>query len=296
MPLPISKRQVELLGKRLAAGDAAPEDTELLHRVLEAYAEALRTTRSRVVARTGASATSRVKNTGTIREKLRRNDGRGLSTIQDLAGARVVLDGGRAEQDSTVSQLVDEFETSDRPVKVVDRRSDPRSGYRAVHLVVSVDGLPVEIQLRTDLQHRWAELFEKLADEFGRGIRYGQPPELLLPLPAEAAAALSPVFPQLDMPASLEELMTQHALAVSDTIDLFETEERRIGGKPAVSKDLAIAPDLRLEELRSGIHHTIEQFGAALPVLSRLRQRRREEARRPSASDPAFVDPGPDLK
>jgi hypothetical protein len=37
------------------------------------------------------------------------------------------------------------------------------------------DGFPVEIQVRTRLQHEWAELFEKLADQLGRGIRYGEP-------------------------------------------------------------------------------------------------------------------------
>ena len=40
-------------------------------------------------------------------------------------------------------------------------------------------GIPVEIQVRTRWQHEWAELFEKLADRVGRGIRYGDAPRRL---------------------------------------------------------------------------------------------------------------------
>ncbi|NLE78018.1 MAG: hypothetical protein GX610_00275, partial [Rhodococcus sp.] len=50
---------------------------------------------------------------------------------------------------------------------------DPRFGYRAVHLEVSVFGVQAEIQVRTGLQHLWAESMERLADRFGRGLRYG---------------------------------------------------------------------------------------------------------------------------
>lgn len=41
--------------------------------------------------------------------------------------------------------------------------------------MVSAGRRPVEIQLRTARQHQWAELFEKLADKWGRAIRYGGP-------------------------------------------------------------------------------------------------------------------------
>lgn len=85
------------------------------------------------------------------------------------------MDGSdRRAQDSLVARLSNLFEDSARPVKQVDRRADPRSGYRAVHLIVHVDDVPVEIQVRTELQHEWAEFFEKLADHLGRGIRYGE--------------------------------------------------------------------------------------------------------------------------
>src|SRR6185312_32792 len=43
--------------------------------------------------------------------------------------------------------------------------------------IVFIRSLQVEIQVRTQLQHQWAELYEKLADKIGRGIRYGEAPE-----------------------------------------------------------------------------------------------------------------------
>jgi ppGpp synthetase/RelA/SpoT-type nucleotidyltranferase len=47
---------------------------------------------------------------------------------------------------------------------------DPRAGYRAVHVITKTDGIPVEVQFRTDLQNKWAQVFERLADECGRQI------------------------------------------------------------------------------------------------------------------------------
>ena len=39
-----------------------------------------------------------------------------------------------------------------------------------------MDGITIEVQVRTTLQHVWAEMMERLADRLGRQIRYGLPP------------------------------------------------------------------------------------------------------------------------
>jgi hypothetical protein len=62
--------------------------------------------------------------------------------------------------------------------RLIDRRADPRYGYRAVHLIVRIDQMPLEIQIRTQMQDTWANIVERLADRWGRGIRYGQDPEV----------------------------------------------------------------------------------------------------------------------
>lgn len=120
----------------------------------------------------GIEATARLKTTNTIIEKLRRERTR-LSEMQDIAGLRIVRDIGLVEQDQLVAGIVGLFPQA----KVVDRRKRPSHGYRAVHVVATVDRYIVEIQVRTGMQDLWAQALERLADRAGREIRYGGIPE-----------------------------------------------------------------------------------------------------------------------
>jgi hypothetical protein len=117
--------------------------------------------------------TSRTKTTGTLVEKLQRNRGMALSRMQDIAGVRLVVEMNRSEQDELVDLIVDLFPGADK----IDRRQEPSHGYRAVHVVVEIDQRFAEIQIRTVLQDLWAQLTERLADVWGRGIRYGELPD-----------------------------------------------------------------------------------------------------------------------
>jgi ppGpp synthetase/RelA/SpoT-type nucleotidyltranferase len=76
------------------------------------------------------------------------------------------------EQDTIVSKIVETFSIT----KVIDRRKHPTHGYRAVHVIATLDERHIEIQVRTHLQDLWAQAVERLADEAGREIRYGGPP------------------------------------------------------------------------------------------------------------------------
>ncbi|MFD7464078.1 nucleotidyltransferase family protein [Streptomyces tendae] len=174
MALPSSKSQIERLGRRLV-DQPRPSQVDLddLADLLGAYDEALAGA-SNEVRDLGYAPTGRLKNTGTILEKLRRHGGTWLKSIQDLAGLRVVIDGGLPAQDQVVEEVMLRFAGCPKAPKLIDRREDPRQGYRAVHVIVYPDGIPVEVQVRTYLQHAWAEVFEKLADLVGREIRYGE--------------------------------------------------------------------------------------------------------------------------
>jgi ppGpp synthetase/RelA/SpoT-type nucleotidyltranferase len=162
MPLPFSKSQVERLGERLIAS-VPPEqaDMDQLHELLLAYDAVLTQCVALVRNGLGEEVTPRLKNTGTILEKLNRHGGSWLKSIQDLAGMRIVRDFNRTAQNELVNQIAKLFADGSRPPKVVDRRREPSNGYRAVHVIVYRDGMPVEIQVRTRWQHAWADLFEK---------------------------------------------------------------------------------------------------------------------------------------
>jgi hypothetical protein len=95
-----------------------------------------------------------------------------LSQLQDIAGCRVVVPSA-VRQEQVLSRLTNRFPGS----RIVDRRVQPSHGYRAIHLIVAVDGMLVEVQLRTALQHAWAELSEKTADMLDPAIKYGGGPE-----------------------------------------------------------------------------------------------------------------------
>lgn len=68
------------------------------------------------------------------------------------------------------------FPADPREPEYKDRRAEPSHGYRAVHVLVCVDGVRIEIQIRTLAQHMWANMMERLADRLGRQIRYGGAP------------------------------------------------------------------------------------------------------------------------
>lgn len=175
MPLPVSKSALDRLGVRLAAGDSvSEEDLVGLAQVVDAYQDVLNGVKRRLSG-LGFSATTRMKTTGTLVDKLRRESAR-LSQVQDLAGARIVVP-DRITQDEATDKIRAAFEAAGCPCKIIDRRGRPSHGYRAVHVVTQVDKVPVEIQVRTDLQDSWAQLVERLADMWGRGIRYGEEPE-----------------------------------------------------------------------------------------------------------------------
>mgnify|MGYP003426806232 FL=1 len=169
MPLPVSRSALDALGRRLRQGEVTDADWLLLHAVLDSYQRALDEVQATLAA-LGYASTSRVKSTGTLIDKL--NRGTSFKSVQDVAGVRIVIDGGCSEQDEVVDAIVREFGASSR---VVDRRANPTHGYRAVHVIVRRDELPVEIQVRTTPQDSWAQTIERLADRGGRGIRYGEP-------------------------------------------------------------------------------------------------------------------------
>ncbi|RSS99994.1 hypothetical protein [Streptomyces sp. WAC05950] len=183
----MSKSAVQKLGKRLElAGAVSEEDLTLLEDLLIDYDELLTAARGVIdelcdILEWQLGVTHRLKTTDTLIQKLQRAKERGASTnlarIQDIAGIRVSGRITLAEQDLLREMIIERFERQGHTCSFKDRREDPVVGYRAVHVIVSIDGRYVEVQVRTLGQDLWANVFERIADIFGRGIRYGEPPE-----------------------------------------------------------------------------------------------------------------------
>jgi ppGpp synthetase/RelA/SpoT-type nucleotidyltranferase len=114
------------------------------------------------------SLTSRVKTRDTLIQKLQRETTK-LAQVQDVAGARYVVEGGHLAQDLVVAELKRGFDV----IRDYDRRESPMFGYRAVHVVIRFRDCLIEVQVRTRLQHAWAEANERIADLWGRDLRYG---------------------------------------------------------------------------------------------------------------------------
>lgn len=168
----ITKSAADKLGDRIRKQGLSEEDLRLLQRFRLDYDAALAEVERVLRDQLGLDPTSRTKSVNTIVEKLGREKTR-LSSMQDVVGVRVVREMTLDEQDSLVTQICERFDEN----RVDDRRATPTHGYRAVHVIVTISGFPVEIQVRTERQHLWAEFFEKLADRWGRQIRYGEPPD-----------------------------------------------------------------------------------------------------------------------
>lgn len=119
---------------------------------------------------------SRAKIEDTLVEKLQRHPNWKLDAIQDIAGVRVDADLHLGEQTTLAREIASHFGADESAI--YDLRDGSHAGYRAVHVRLRRPAGRVEIQVRTILQSLWANLYEKLADDVGRGIRYGEPVEL----------------------------------------------------------------------------------------------------------------------
>lgn len=168
-----SKSQIDKLGEQLRKQDVPDERSiQLLQQVRAEYIAPMAQVESVLRNELGLHPTSRIKTINTIIEKLKREKTR-LSRMQDIAGLRVSAVTNLIEQDEVVARIRRIFTDS----RVVDRREAPSHGYRAVHVIVPIDELSVEIQVRTRDQDLWAQSFERLADFIGRDVRYGGRPE-----------------------------------------------------------------------------------------------------------------------
>jgi ppGpp synthetase/RelA/SpoT-type nucleotidyltranferase len=117
-----------------------------------------------------------------VREKSR------LARIQDIAGTRIVVP-TLAEQDAVLTAALAQF-GSDASVVKDTRKDGDALGYRALHVVVQMDGRLAEIQIRTATQASWAQIVEILDEQGKTDLKHGNGPAETLEWLRQASDAL----------------------------------------------------------------------------------------------------------
>ncbi len=166
----ISNSEVNRLGDGLREAAKRKEalNVEALEEYRLSYWEATQEVARKLGVNVNFSFTLRTKSTESIVAKLIRQPKTRLSQIQDIVGFRYVASDLQSQDD-----LCEAIKFVFSSAKIVDRRTLPQYGYRAVHLIVTEANRKIEIQVRTLFQHLWAQYSEALADRVGHELKYG---------------------------------------------------------------------------------------------------------------------------
>lgn len=183
-----SKKQVDRAGAILVSQlDASPQQVASALEVignwraghafpLNTFQMGLRKRAQRVMPT--ALVAQRLKRLPTMVDKLRRMPKTPLSRFQDIGGCRAVVK--TISQLQTLKAMYRRSKMKHELVRERDYISAPRaSGYRCVHLVYKYvgrdgdgfDGLQIEIQLRTQVQHAWATAVETVGTLLDQSLK-----------------------------------------------------------------------------------------------------------------------------
>ncbi len=174
-----NKSKVDNAGHILTDMGATPEDIEnaltILNNWRSSHGYPMNTFQARLrqkakIVDSNALVVQRLKRVPSIIKKLKRDQTKtmSLSQMQDIAGCRVVL-----SNIEKVNQLVEIYKKSrglkHKRIREKDYIKNPKKdGYRGIHLVYryrsdkikTYDGLLIEIQIRSKIQHAWATAIE----------------------------------------------------------------------------------------------------------------------------------------
>jgi putative GTP pyrophosphokinase len=203
-----------------------------------------------------ALVAQRLKRTPSIILKLQRFDGMQLARMQDIGGLRAVLAtiGKTRKLESAYRnakfkhQLVSSKNYIDEPKE---------DGYRSIHLIYryandgapAYNGLSLELQLRTRLQHAWATAVETMGTFLGQALKSGQGEGQWRSFFAKASAAIAVVEKTAPVPGF-------EGRSVHDVFSEVARAERELRVLEKL-EGFAIAADQITTEQGQGAYHLI---------------------------------------
>lgn len=233
-----SKGAINRAGDALRAGKLGPGQSDILESWRMSHRDVINSFQSLLRARAknlDVQVAQRLKRRSTIIDKLSRHDGMQLARMDDVAGCRLIFPDIKA---------LHEFRSKLHHAKIKHIRKNEKSkydyiespsdrGYRGIHDIYEhkskskkgnpkCDGLLIEIQYRTNVQHAWATAVEVVTEvtenqpKFDRGDR--RYIELFRLSSEMLARAIEGIPPRLFPDKSNKELYAE-----------FETLNREIG-------------------------------------------------------------------
>ncbi len=189
-----SKNRIQSAGKRIKDGTETDEDWGVLQNWRDSHAYVLtmfRITLDRNRPKIGGKSVllvQRLKRKKTIIDKLKTGRATNLATMHDMAGCRLIF----SNMNGLRSYRKKLHKASFKHQRVKDEKYDyianpKNTGYRGIHDVYkyyseskkggNFNGLQIEVQFRTQVQHAWAtaveisELLYKTRVKFDRGMQ-----------------------------------------------------------------------------------------------------------------------------
>ena len=182
-----SKTKVSRAGSILISSNATPDEyssaLELLNHWRACHAYPINTFQATLRDRLkriniNALVAQRLKRTPSILRKLERNPGMQMARMQDIGGLRAVVNS--ISEVNKIHKLYGDLNLTHEKYGEDDYIKSPKnSGYRSLHLIYKYknpanpiyDGLCVELQIRTKLQHAWATAVETIGTYLDQSLK-----------------------------------------------------------------------------------------------------------------------------
>lgn len=203
-----------------------------------------------------AIVAQRLKRTPSIVSKLQRYGTMRLSRMQDIGGLRAVVKDIHA-----VRALQSAYKQSRFPHQLMNEHDyigmPKSSGYRSVHLVYKYrnekareyDGLLLELQIRTRLQHAWATAVETVGTFLDQSLKSSEGPDAWLEFFALTSSAFSHV--------EIQTLVPQYVnLSKEETFSLVAKMATELGVREKLVAFTVAADSISLDT-RKGSYHLV---------------------------------------